>query len=159
MNAEEAQRALSKGKVFLERGEKVLALKFLRISQRLSPSNEAGELIERILQEPAQSPTNQNTPAPDFFNSAQNIASDIKKRYLEVENRYIAPSMKNHIRLVFFIIIVLVIWKYIFKIKPRIGSLPGDISYQSQNVYISAPIVSCLLFSFFLSAVQRAFSC
>jgi hypothetical protein len=66
--------------------------------------------------------------------------------------------MKSYIRIMICVIIVLVIYKFFLRQEMGIFRLPGDISYSTENVQISFPIVSCLLLSFFMNAFGQAFN-
>jgi hypothetical protein len=172
MNAEEGERALGEARRALANGNILEGLKYLKISQRLLPSNETLELIRRYSQTPSQtqpphsqpqtqSQSNTSNPFPSQFQnltqSLQEVTKKLSEIYLQFENKYISPSMRQFIRRLFLIVFMLIIVKYIFKQKIGLGQLPGDISYSSSSTFISAPFVSCLLVSFLFNGLMRAF--
>jgi hypothetical protein len=171
MNAEEGERALCEARRALGNGNISEGLKYLKISQRLLPSNETLRLIQQYSQPPqpqSQQFQSQSTSinSSNLFSSQilqnltqslQQITKNLSEIYLEFERKYISPSMRQFIRGLFLIIFALAIIKYIFKQKIGFGQLPGDISYNSSSTFISAPFVSCLLLSFLGNGLMRAF--
>jgi hypothetical protein len=156
MNSEEGARALSQAKRALSVGNISEAIKFLKISHRLSPCPETAVLLAQH----SPSPDTSRNPSPnpqDHLTVLRNLLEKTIERILRLEEKYIEPSMKQFIRGMFLLIIVLFVLKYIFRQPIGIGMLPGDIYYASSNVSVSAPFVSCFLVSFVLNGLVRAF--
>lgn len=164
MNKEEAERALNEAHKRISSGNINEALKYLKISQRLSPSPHTEQLIARYS---SSSSSNSNSSTNTIHTSNDNyeeIISTFKTQFnillekiLQLESKYVNPSMKNYIRILFLIVFILFIFKYIFKQKIGFGSLPGDISYSSSNTMIAFPVVSSLLASFLLQGLGYIF--
>mmetsp|Transcript_22543 Transcript_22543/g.32950 ORF Transcript_22543/g.32950 Transcript_22543/m.32950 type:complete len:173 (-) Transcript_22543:65-583(-) len=169
MNDDEASRAYTKALELKRQGDFKKALKLLEISQRLAPESGKQQIINEIKNmsfsqhsSNSSSPDNcegfNGTPASSTLTTIQRVFESIRNQVIDMENRYIAPSMRQYIRIMFCIICVLVVYKFIFKQKIAFGSLPGDIYYSTPNTYVSAPIASSLLISFFLNAGLQLFN-
>lgn len=164
MNEEEGKRALREAKQKLAANKINEGLKYLKISQRLHPSSETQELISRYSNINNNNNNSQSSSQSSTSNYSNEIILIIKnqfnillEKFLQLETKYINPSMKNYIRGLFLAIFILIIVKYGFKQKIGFGSLPGDISYHSSNVYFSSPIISSLLLSFVVNGLFRFF--
>jgi hypothetical protein len=178
MNVAEGERALAEARRALANGNIQKGLKFLKISQRLSPSQEAMTLIEQysLAQTPSSppppsSPSHNSSSQPstntrdenssrltqDIIEAGHRIWRSVSEMFLQFETKYIAPSMRQFIRALFLAVLCLSIIKYVFKQKIGFGALPGDLSYSSPNLSISAPFVSSFLVSFLFTGLVRAF--
>lgn len=153
MNFEESLRAKAKAAECRARGELHRSLKLYEISERLSPSQDVRNIISSIKQEIGSS--SRGTVHDELNNG---LARQLYKYFIDLEDKYIAPAMKNYIRTMILVIIALVAYKYLLKQEMSMFHLPGDISYSTQNVQVSFPIVSCLLLSFFMNALGQAFN-
>ena len=80
----------------------------------------------------------------------------VSKFVVSLERRYLLPSVIPYTRGLLACILALATWRFVFKQKLMFGSMPGDFNYRSDNVIVSAPIVSCLLASFLVNALIRA---
>jgi hypothetical protein len=157
MNCDEAQRAQTKAADYRARGELRRALKFYEISERLLPSPDVREIIT-LLKAEINSNSSGNSAHNSRTQASDGPVQQICNIFLDLEDKYIAPSMKSYIRIMICVIIVLVIYKFFLRQEMGIFRLPGDISYSTENVQISFPIVSCLLLSFFMNAFGQAFN-
>jgi hypothetical protein len=171
MNVAEAERALGEAKKAFATGNIPKGLKFLTISHRLSPSHETRTLLEQY--SPSSPTSSASIPTSsqsagnrvestsqliqDLTQSLHGFWKSISEIFFQFETKYIAPSMRQNIRFLFIMILVLVVIKYVFKQKIRFGALPGDLSYSSSNMSISAPVVTSFLVSFLLTGLLRAF--
>jgi hypothetical protein len=89
------------------------------------------------------------------------LRDTIIAKWISIENHHlhmISAEMRPYIRGILAIIWALVLWKFVIGGKLSLGRLPGDISYQSSTISIHAPIVSCLIVSFILNAIFKAWS-
>ena len=88
------------------------------------------------------------------------VITSIGRQLITLKNRYIAPIAKPYIMGMLPISLLLFIWKVLLRRNLTLGLLPGDLYYSStsgnSSIFISAPIVSCLLVSFLLNAILRA---
>ena len=161
MNSDEAIRARSRAEVYRSQGDLQRALKFYEISNRLEPSTETRNIITIIKDEIRRS-DNTSANTPHISQNEENVLLVQLRKYLEMilalESKYITPSLKIYIRGIILVIVVLVLYKYVLGQKLGIFNLPGDISYSTGNVYVSFPVVSCVLISFFLTALGQAFN-
>lgn len=166
-NSDEAQRALDEARIKIRNRDFVKALKLLNISKRLRPTEELLQLIANVeMSLRSDHPTEAETLPNPQGQTAQNDVG--RERWLvkfwgnmydaliSWERRWIAPELKIYVRGIAGILLFIMTWKYVVKGKLSLFSLPGDLNYKSESVYISAPIVSCMLISFLLNAASRA---
>lgn len=157
MNKEEAERAFENGlKELNENKNYKKALVFFSISNRLAPSPETSRRIAECTRAQSSPQAHDPSPAsPSISSYVESIYSATKKhllwakeRMLHYEHRFIAESYKQIIRAVTLLIILVVIFKFIFKQSLSLGHLPGDINYSSSGVHVFAPMTTCSLLSF-----------
>lgn len=156
---EEAQRALMEAKELIDTKSFEKAQKLLKISIRLNASTEASRLLKDVENEMNCNHRKDSTPSFTQSGTQYERSSSWWTKVLShvsaIEKKYISPDLRIYNRGLLCIIVGLIIVKYVFHKKIGFGGLPGDINISSQSVYFSFPIVSCMLVSFILNAVNK----
>ena len=166
MNNEEAERAYEKGlKELKENKNYVKAMKFFKISNRLSPSREKLDHIREcniLLQ--TTSPDSNYTPTSSEAASSRNntilessmkLFMDVKAKLTYFEGKYIAESYKPILRALALLILFVIVGKFIFKQDMMLGKLPGDINYSAGGMQVFFPMTTCSLISFLFPIVYN----
>ena len=172
-NCDEAQRAKDEGKEEMKRGNYKKARRLFEISQRLHANPDTTQFLASAnaaiarSERPSQTATTTGVPATGG-GAASTIGSVVNRvttwlsetavsRFVvSLEQRYLLPSVVPYTRGLFACILALATWRFVFKQKLMFGSMPGDFNYRSDNMIVSAPIVSCMLASFLINALVRA---
>ncbi len=179
-NHEEAQRAKGEGKDEMKRGNYKKAKRLFEISLRLHANPDTTQLLASAnaaiarIERPSRvgtAPTAGGAAGAGAGGRATAMLGPIVDRavawlsetavskfIVSLEQKYVLPSALPYTRGLFACILALATWRFVFKQKLMFGSLPGDFNYRSDNVMVSAPIVSCLLASFLVNAFVRALS-
>lgn len=180
-NEEEAARAKVLGREALQQRDYPRAIRLLRISERLDPNADTRGLLNAALaaQARSQGPERQAqqqaaaSAAPrwsdqDLFGRAMNrvdaCLDAVHARLPPVATRWverkILPSARRPLAYIGSAIVLVALYRFVLHGPAlRLGHLPGDIYYTSSgpgsSVVISAPIFSCLLFSFGMNVLAR----
>jgi hypothetical protein len=74
----------------------------------------------------------------------------------ETITRYIHPTTRRPLAYVTCLILMVATYRFVLH-GPRLvfGALPGDIYYHSDNVMVSAPLLSCFLLSMGFNFIVR----
>ena len=162
-NLLEAERAKKEGMKYLQSQNYKKAAKMFEISLRIHNNddtkqylNSAKAGIARVERNSRSTSADEpvNITSSESSSSTWSLLSYINARINALESKYISPSLRMYVRTILLIILVLATVRFYFKSELSLGHLPGDISYNSPNLIISAPIVSCMLFSFLLNAIR-----
>lgn len=177
-NEEEAVRAKALGVEALQRGEYERAVRLLGISNRLSPNADTRGLLNSALVGQARMEASRASAhrtaaatAPPWsehqafgrFMIQVDAAMDWVWQYLplpvqEAITRYIHPSTRKPLVYVSILILTAALYRFVLHGPPlAFGRLPGDIYYNSGNVVVSAPLLSCFLASMAFSQLARLF--
>jgi hypothetical protein len=178
-NEEEAARAKALGREALQQGDHARAIRLLRISERLVPNADTRGLLNAALaaQARTQGPQRQAQQAAaaaaaprwseqDLFGRAMNkvdafhdaIHARLPPAATQWIERKIHPASRRPLAYVSTAIVVAAVYRFwLHGPALRLGHLPGDIYYRNANVVVSAPILSCLLFSVGMNVLARLF--
>ena len=168
-NEEEALRAKALGVEALQRGDYERAVRLLGISNRLSPNNpNTRELLTSSLAGQARMDSGRESAhrtaaaaalpwsehqAFGRFMIRVDATMDWVWQYLPSSvqgavTRYIHPSTRKPLAYVSILILSAALYRFVLRGPPlAFGGLPGDIYYNSGNVVVSAPLLSCFLAS------------
>lgn len=182
-NEEEAARAKALGRAALQQQDYPRAIRLLRISERLVPNADTRGLLNAALAAQAraqgpQRPAQQQAAAAaaprwseqdvmgrtlnrvDAFHDA--LYARLPPAVTRLIERKLHPTSRRPLAYVFSAVIVAAIYRFVLHGPAlRLGRLPGDIYYTStgpgMSVSVSAPILSCLVFSVGLNMLARLF--
>ncbi|TFJ86544.1 hypothetical protein NSK_002201 [Nannochloropsis salina CCMP1776] len=179
VNEEEALRAKALGVDALRRGDYDRAARFLSISSRLLPENaDIRGLLNSALAGQARTDTRRASAhraaaatAPPwspqhvsgrFMNGLDAVLdkvwASLPSAGQNLITRYTHPPMRKPLAYVSILIITAATYRFVLRGPPLVlGHLPGDIYYNSGNVVVSAPLLSCFLASMAFSQVARLF--
>jgi Protein of unknown function (DUF2905) len=184
-NIDEAKRAKVEGRRLMKAGDFAKAAKMFEISLRLNDNPDTKQLIGSAkaamarMRGPRSRRDSSSAVNGDsngtglririytesflrWLEGLSRIVADthIGRQLINLENRYITPLARPYVRGMIPIALLLFVWKVVLRRKLTLGLLPGDVYYSStrgsSSVFISAPIVSCMLISFLLNAIFRA---
>lgn len=177
-NEEEGTRAKALGVEALQRGEYERAVRLLGISNRLSPNADTRGLLNSALAGQARMDSGRASAhrtaaatAPPWsehqvfgrFMIKVDAVMDWVWKYLPALvqgaiTRYIHPSTRKPLAYVSILILAAALYRFVLHGPPlAFGRLPGDIYYNSGNVVVSAPLLSCFLASVAFSQLARLF--
>lgn len=178
-NEEEALRAKALGVEALQRGDYERAVRLLGISNRLSPNPDTRGLLNSSLAGQARMDSGRESAhrtaaaaAPPWsehqafgrFMIKVDATMDWVWQYLplsvqEAIRHYIHPSTRKPLAYVSILILSTALYRFVLRRGPPLafGRLPGDIYYNSGNVVVSAPLLSCFLASVAFSQLARLF--
>lgn len=179
-NEEEAARAKALGREALQQQDYARAVRLLRISERLVPNADTRGLLNAALAAQArrQGPERQQAAAAaaprwseqdvvgralnrvDAFHDA--IYARLPPVVTRLIERKLHPTSRRPLAYVFSAIVVAAIYRFVLHGPAlKLGHLPGDIYYRSSgpgtSVVVSAPILSCLIFSVGFNMLARVF--
>jgi hypothetical protein len=182
-NIDEAERAKEEGRRRMQAGDFTKAVKFFEISLRLNDNPDTKQLLGSAKAAIARmrGPNNGRDSSSAvsggsggaglriyterFFRWLEGLGrmvadTSVGRQLILLESSYITPLARPYVRGMIPIALLLFVWKVVLRRKLTLGLLPGDVYYSStsgsSSVFISAPIVSCMLVSFLLNAVFRA---
>ena len=161
-NRDEADRAKERGIAYLRAKNYGQARKFLEISNRLCFHVDTQRLLEELSGEQRQNDIDQpqtqerRTSASSHRQFTLTLES-IRQKFNELEEKYVYPPCRPYTKPLLLIVIYLFISRVVFGKKLSLGSLPGDIYYNSNNMMVSAPIITSAVVSIFLSAFFSLF--